>query len=126
MRALAREWVKKAEEDYSVAGSLRRRRKNPAPNSLCFHCQQCAEKYLKARLIEAGEIPARTHDLAQLLLACQRHEPLWSALMPGAKLLSQFGVAFRYPGNDAHAHHALLAWKHATAIRREARHSLGL
>ena len=54
MTRLTREWVTKAEEDFSVAGGLVRRRKIPAWNAICFHCQQCAEKYLKARLQEAN------------------------------------------------------------------------
>jgi len=126
MRALTREWVEKAEEDYSVARGLLRRRKNPALNALCFHCQQCAEKYLKARLIEAGLAPQHTHDLAQLLSANLPHEPLWSALMSGAKFLAQFAVAFRYPGNDATKAQAKRAFECVRSVRLEVRHSLGL
>ena len=40
------EWIEKAEEDYHVAISLRRLRRHPAHNAVCFHAQQCVEKYL--------------------------------------------------------------------------------
>jgi HEPN domain-containing protein len=42
----------------------------------CFHCQQSAEKYLKARLEEAGIMSPRTHDLKNLLPLLLPVEPL--------------------------------------------------
>ena len=36
---------------------------------ICFHCQQAAEKYLKAFLVQRGLKPERTHDLAHLVAA---------------------------------------------------------
>jgi len=62
MNPLALEWVAKAEEDFSVAQREYRARKNPAYNAACFHAQQCAEKYLKARLNEASVPVHKTHD----------------------------------------------------------------
>ena len=126
MRALTREWVEKAEEDFSVAAGLSRRRKNRAPNVQSFHCQQCVEKYLKARLVEAGAVPPKTHDLPQLLQLVFVHEPMWAALMPAAKFLAQFAVAFRYPGTDATAAQAQRALTMCRDFRREARAALGL
>jgi HEPN domain-containing protein len=43
----AQEWFDKAEEDFDGAASLSRRRKKPLPSLVCFHAQQCAEKYLE-------------------------------------------------------------------------------
>jgi hypothetical protein len=54
MKASTREWIKKAESDWLVAVSLTRRRKIPVHDHACFHFQQSAEKYLKARLEEAN------------------------------------------------------------------------
>ncbi len=48
MGDVVHEWIEKAEEDFRVALSLRRLRRHPAHNSVCFHSQQCIEKYLKA------------------------------------------------------------------------------
>jgi HEPN domain-containing protein len=50
MKAAAREWVRRAEDDFDVAQVLMRRRKRRAANSIGFHAQQCAEKYLQVRL----------------------------------------------------------------------------
>ena len=67
MKPTTREWVKKGEDDFKVASQILRRRKDIVPDAACFFCQQCAEKYLKARLIEANIAFPRTHDLLQLL-----------------------------------------------------------
>ena len=126
MLAITREWVEKAEEDFSVAVGLSRRRKNRAPNVQSFHCQQSVEKYLKARLIEAGAVPPKTHHLPQLLQLALAHEPMWAAFMPAAKYLAQFAVIYRYPGSDATAAQAKRALEICRDFRREARAALGL
>jgi HEPN domain-containing protein len=63
MTLLTDEWVKKGENDFNIALLLLRARKTPDYDGACFHAQQCAEKYLKARLQEAGIAFPRTHDL---------------------------------------------------------------
>ena len=40
---------------------------NPNYAAACFHAQQCVEKYIKARLIEAETPFPKTHDLSALL-----------------------------------------------------------
>jgi HEPN domain-containing protein len=60
------EWIRKAEEDYTVATTLARKRKQPTPSAVCFHCQQCAEKYLKAFLVQNAIVFRRIHDLLEL------------------------------------------------------------
>jgi HEPN domain-containing protein len=48
MNRLTAEWVQKAEGDFLVAQKMLRARKQPVYDAVCFHSQQCAEKYLKA------------------------------------------------------------------------------
>jgi HEPN domain-containing protein len=48
MKASTREWIARAEEDFQVATTLIRPRKKPLWGPVCFHAQQCVEKYLKA------------------------------------------------------------------------------
>ena len=67
MKKSTREWIKKAESDYQLAVSLMRRRKVPVRDHVCFHFQQAAEKYVKARLEEANVRFPKTHDIEQLL-----------------------------------------------------------
>jgi len=51
MNVMATEWVEKAEADYRTAEREARVRKAPSHDVVCFHAQQCAEKYLKAFLL---------------------------------------------------------------------------
>jgi HEPN domain-containing protein len=76
MKSSTREWVAKAEEDFAVACTLTRPRKKPLWAPVCFHAQQCVEKYLKARLNEASVQFHKTHDLEQLLVQALVVEPL--------------------------------------------------
>jgi HEPN domain-containing protein len=126
MKPTTREWVKKAENDFKVASQLLRRRKDVVPDAACFFCQQCVEKYLKARLLEAGIAFPRTHDLLQLLNACLPVEPLWSTYSKVVDGMTDYAVDFRYPGHSATLREAKLAFKHCRSLRAEARHSLGL
>src|SRR6266852_9206884 len=67
MQPLTAEWVDKAEGDFATLLREIRARKRPNYDSACFHAQQCTEKYLKARLQEAGIPFGKTHDLPALL-----------------------------------------------------------
>ncbi len=60
------QWVLKAEDDMEIARNLAALAK-PKRDGACFHCQQSAEKYLKALLQELGLAVPRTHELEDLL-----------------------------------------------------------
>jgi HEPN domain-containing protein len=126
MKRTTREWVKKAENDFKVAVQILRRRKDIVPDAACFFSQQCVEKYFKARLIEAGIIFPRTHDLLQLLSLCASVEPLWQSYAKAVDVMSDYAVDFRYPGHSATLREARLALKHCRSLRSEVRRSLGL
>ena len=126
MKPSTREWIKKAEADYRLAVALSRRRRETFHDHGCFLCQQCAEKYLNARLEEAGIRFQKTHDLDKLLQDVLPAEPLWAALLPAVLGLNRFAVKFRYPGNEATAGEFKQALKSAKVMRREARLALGL
>ena len=96
------------------------------PDAACFFSQQCVEKYLKARLIEAGIAFPRTHDLLQLLNLCLPVEPLWSPYAKMVDAMSDYAVDFRYPGHSATLAEARQCLKNCKAIHREIRLSLGL
>jgi len=126
MKPATREWVKKAENDFKAACQLLRRRKDIVPDAACFFCQQCVEKYLKARLLEAGIAFPRTHDLLQLLNASLPVEPLWLAFARVLDAMTDYAVDFRYPGHAATLRAAKTALKDCHSFRAEARRSLGL
>ena len=126
MKADTREWVKYAVDDYDVACVLTRRRTKFSANIIGFHCQQCAEKYLKARLEEAGLPVPKIHGLVVLLRLLAPVEPLWMSFEPAALDLTNFAVKFRYPGHVATRQDAKKALVDCRAIRTEVRTSLGL
>ena len=126
MKAATREWVRCAEEDFDVAQALMRRRKKYAANTIGFHAQQCVEKYLKARLEEAGLTAPRTHDLVALLQLILPAEPLWAAFAHDLRRLNDYAVKFRYPGHIATRTDARQALKACRSVRSDVRLSLGL
>jgi HEPN domain-containing protein len=50
VRAVVREWVEKAENDIETAALVLRAGSRCPVDTVCFHAQQCVEKYLKALL----------------------------------------------------------------------------
>lgn len=109
---LSQEWASKAEEDYQAAVLLSRRRKRPLLNSVCFHSQQSAEKYLKAYLsLKKSRFP-KTHDLILRKNLSAKHEGNFELLADLVISLNPYSVEFRYPGEQAtrrDAKRALLA-----------------
>jgi HEPN domain-containing protein len=99
--SLLDEWIAKAEADYKSAVTLQRRRKEPLPDIVCYHSQQCVEKYLKAYLIAQGSTPPRIHDLEDLLHLCALYDATLTTRLPLVQVLNPYGVLIRYPGMTA-------------------------
>lgn len=126
MLSMTREWVLKAEGDYDVVSLLLRSRKRSRYDPICFHAQQCAEKYLKARLTEGGIPFTKTHDLPTLLNLAIPAEAGWSTVMSVLTVLSDYAVLPRYPGMSVTAAQARTASATCRRFRKLARQSLGL
>ncbi len=97
MKRITEEWIFKAETDFKVA----KRELNtgePVYDAVCFHCQQCVEKYLKAVLQEKDVPFEKTHDLDVLLELCKNITSALLGLKPDLIELSSFAVEIRYPG----------------------------
>jgi HEPN domain-containing protein len=58
---LIKNWIAKAESDLKTAEDELSTEK-PATDTICFHAQQCVEKYLKAYLIHIK------NDLGKLII----------------------------------------------------------
>jgi HEPN domain-containing protein len=67
MNELTLEWVEKAENDYRTAVIVLEETDQPIADTACFHCQQCAEKYLKGFLSQHQIEFPRQHSLIPLL-----------------------------------------------------------
>jgi HEPN domain-containing protein len=126
MKPLTREWVMKAEEDFEVARRLSRSRSIPLWNAVCFHSQQCAEKYLKAVLQDNEKPIPKIHHLPALLNLLIDHHPLWESMRDGLTLLGGFAVEFRYPGESATKTDAANALKICRSVRETLRNELGI
>ncbi len=115
------EWLRKADMDLAVAERLATD-EAPFCNAITFHCQQAAEKYLKALLTFWGiEIP-KTHILAMLIgLVETRDETLAKSLMD-VIVLTPYGAELRYPGDrpDASREEA----EHAVHLARMVRDAI--
>jgi HEPN domain-containing protein len=125
MKKLTREWVKKAEADYRVAVKLGRGRE-PFHDQLCFHCQQSAEKYLKALMEELGLVVPRTHNLVALLPLLTPHHASLRSLRRGLTFLTDFAVDPRYPTVNASKRQAKASLRWIERVRKECRTLLGI
>jgi len=70
MNEVTDEWVTKADNDFYSADILLHSGDVPFTDTACFHCQQCAEKYLKAFLTDHLIRFERIHVLIDLLGLC--------------------------------------------------------
>ena len=95
---LVQQWVTKAEHDLQNAAHTLRLGDSGPLDTVCFHAQQCVEKYLKA-LLSLHEIDFyRTHDISALLALLPIH--LRPELTPEEQArLGDYAVVMRYPGD---------------------------
>jgi HEPN domain-containing protein len=112
-----KEWIAKAEGDFTVACREMRARKSPNYDAACFHCQQCIEKLMKALLIHLGATPPKTHMLMVLDELLSTVCPEWSWPADELRFLSHSAVFFRYPGESAEKEEAREAMAVAKKIR---------
>jgi HEPN domain-containing protein len=125
MKKLTKEWVAKAEADLAAVKRLRKA-KPPLHDIRCFHCQQAAEKYLKALLQELGLDVPHTHELAKLLVPLLAHAADLKSLRRAMLSLERYAVDYRYPGKHATARQAEVAQRHALQTRTAIRKQLGI
>ena len=120
------EWIAKAEGDFQTAQRELRARCVPNYDAVCFHAQQCAEKYLKAFLVER-KIPFRPiHDLEVLLGLVVPVNPEFEFVRDLLLLLNDYAVSFRYPGESATRDEARAAVKALRTVRAFVRAELRL
>ena len=92
------EWQCKAENDLITAEIVLSAPGAPT-DTICFHAQQCAEKYLKSYLTSKDITVEKTHDLAKINNTCISVDPEFEELSDAAELLSGYAVEIRYPGS---------------------------
>jgi len=90
------QWISKAEEDLLVVRQLMNA-DILVNGAVAYHCQQSAEKFLKAFLLFHGIEIAKTHNIEFLLEQCKIIDKRFSAIDPCN--LTDYGVEVRYPGD---------------------------
>lgn len=93
-----KEWLDFAAMDLESAQFLLDMRPVPV-EIICYHCEQAAEKLLKAVLVAADIEPPKTHDLVQLCKKCAELDSAYEVLADACIELSPYGVQVRYPSN---------------------------
>ena len=121
-----KEWLTFSQTDYDCADYLNKAPFHPRPlNVICYHCQQAAEKAIKALIVyfgSQGGMP-KVHDLSFLLnqvkniLTEQKEIEITHDFMIMADSLSKYGVAPRYPNEiEVDDHQTAKALKNSMAI----------
>jgi len=126
MNPAVAEWVSKAEGDFLTAGRELRARKSPNYDAVCFHAQQCAEKYLKAVLQENDKPIPKIHNLIELMLLCEKMDSSFEMLRSDLVTMERFSVGVRYPGEMAEKEDAQSAFAAAGTVRTFVRQKLGV
>jgi HEPN domain-containing protein len=101
-RALAEDtkaWLVKANHDLRAAQILIDQNP-PALGPAVYHCQQAAEKALKAFLTVHDKPFRKTHDLAELGRQCSEIDASLEEVAREVAPLTVYEWAFRYPGPD--------------------------
>ena len=92
------EWTQKADADFNLADHLRAEGVL-FPNAIAFHCQQAAEKYLKAFLV-SHQVPfPKTHDLEEILDLVETVDTSLAGSLRDVIVLTPYGIELRYPGD---------------------------
>lgn len=90
------EWVKFSKRDLDAAKYLNTMHPKPL-EIICFHCQQSAEKILKAFLLLNSITPPKIHELNPLCEMCLPFSSDFIELKVPCSFLSTYGVQPRYP-----------------------------
>lgn len=93
---LARQWMTKAANDLLNADNNLNAKTIPL-DTVCFHCQQAAEKLLKAFLVGKGRTYPITHDLLAILENILPINSEAERLRDDLALLTPYAVEVRYP-----------------------------
>ena len=119
-------WVHKAEGDFRTATTMVRKRKDSAPDNVCFCAHQCVEKYLKAFLVFHRAHFPKVHDLEALLDFAVDIDPDLETLREDLTSLEPFAVEIRYPGQNATVEESRKAVKRMRRVRGTLRAKLGM
>ena len=86
---IIKEWLRYAHNDLIVAKHCLENLYPKQTEIASYHCQQSAEKSLKAFLINKNIEPPKTHDLKLLCKMCQNSDSSFSVVLPPEKVVQE-------------------------------------
>ena len=128
MNDLISRWVAKAESDYRIARNLTQSKDvTRLAEAICFHYQQCAEKYVKALLLDQGK-PVERQDTPMKVLYVESAlvGPEFETYKADFDQLDYFGIDVLYPGRSASVEDIQPNAQAATRLRAFVRAKFGL
>ncbi|MFQ4140345.1 HEPN domain-containing protein [Nodosilinea sp. PGN35] len=96
-QAEVEKWLKISRRDLQSARTLL---KALILENVVFHCQQSAEKTLKAYLVHQDIVFPKTHDLDILLDLCSQADADFRRWDDAADVLTPYATQFRYPSDS--------------------------
>lgn len=96
-RELVRGWLTRAHHDLRSARALASL-DDPLRDTAIYHCQQAAEKSVKAWLQSHDDPFPKTHDIEDLVERAAGLHPDFRQFARAAAILTPYVSAFRYPG----------------------------
>lgn len=96
VKDLVNKWIEKAEKDL-LTGERELSFENPVTDTICFHCQQAVEKYLKAFLVHHQVYFTKTHNIGNLIELCATIDSSFKDELEDADILTDYAVEIRYP-----------------------------
>ena len=114
-----KQWLDMANMDIGVAKHLMQNYYPKPLEIICYHCQQAAEKSIKALVIfygTQGGLP-KLHDLSFLLNQLKNTIKIEEKYYDYADVLTPYGVSVRYPNEMfLEEHHANTAIQYTNEI----------
>lgn len=92
----AQAWFARAEDDLRAAVKLMAGN-DPLTATAAYHCQQAAEKALKAIIASRDAVIPKTHDLRRLVELCILYGSDFDAVRDACDELTPYATDFRYP-----------------------------
>lgn len=131
MNQETKQWLDMANMDIGVAKHLMDNYHPKPLEIICYHCQQAAEKAIKALVVfygTQGGLP-KLHDLSFLLNQLKNTVEIDEKYYDYADALTPYGVAVRYPNElfleERHARTAIqyadgiMQWVYSVVEKRE-------
>ena len=96
-KELVRDWLTRSNHDLRSASALASL-EEPLLDTAIYHCQQTAEKCVKAWLQSKDDPFPKTHDIEDLVEQASGINPDFREFAQAASVLTPYVSAFRYPG----------------------------